>query len=119
MSTKRKVLNYESPLAPLMERLVREKQASGYRYDTPARVLKELDHFLCGTVVKHNELPQALVVQWLAQKPHDQPSTHQRRIILVRQLARLMIRLGYSAYVPPRVLLKKTKTRDFHVHSLS
>lgn len=48
MPTKRKVLRYESPLAPLMERLVREKQASGYKYDTPARVLKDLDTFLCG-----------------------------------------------------------------------
>jgi len=104
MSTKRKVFSYESPLAPLMERLVREKRASGYKYDTPARVLKELDHFLCDTAVTHNELPKALVAQWLAQNPHEQASTHQRRIILVRQLARLMIRLGYSAYVPPKGL---------------
>ena len=87
-----------------MERLVREKRASGYKYDTPARVLKDLDNFLCGTAVKPNELPQALVVQWLAQRPYEQASTIQRRIILVRQLARLMIRLGYSAYVPPEGL---------------
>ena len=104
MPTKRKVLRYESRLAPLMERLVREKRASGYKYDTPARVLKDLDNFLCGTAVKPNELPQALVVQWLAQRPYEQASTIQRRIILVRQLARLMIRLGYSAYVPPEGL---------------
>ena len=84
MPTKRKILRYESPLAPLMERLVREKQASGYKYDTPARVLKDLDNFLCGTAAKANELPQALVVQWLAQNPHEQASTVQRRIILVR-----------------------------------
>jgi len=100
MPMKHKAITYESPLAPLMERLVREKQASGYKYDTPARVLKDLDCFLCGTTAKQNELPQALVLQWLAQNPHEQPSTQQRRIILVRQLARLMIRLGYPAYVP-------------------
>jgi len=102
MLTKRKVFRYESPLAPLMERLVREKRASGYKYDTPARVLKDLDHFLCGTAIKPNELPKALVAQWLAQNPHEQASTRQRRIILVRQLARLMIRLGFSAYEPPK-----------------
>jgi integrase/recombinase XerD len=104
MSTKRKVFRYESPLAPLMERLVREKRASGYKYDTPAWVLKDLDQFLCGTAIKSNELPKALVEQWLAQNPHEQASTQQRRIILVRQLARLMIRLGYPAYVPPKGL---------------
>ena len=101
MSTKHKVFSYESPLAPWMERLVREKRASGYKYDTPAWVLKDLDHFLCSTAVRPNELPKALVMQWLAQNQKEQASTHQRRIILVRQLARLMIRLGYSAYIPP------------------
>ena len=102
MIAKRKVFRYESPLGPLMERLVREKRATGYKYDTPAWVLKDLDHFLCGTAIQPNELPKALVAQWLAQYPHEQASTHQRRIILVRQLARLMIRLGFSAYEPPK-----------------
>lgn len=102
MIAKRKVFRYESPLGPLMERLVREKRASGYKYDTPAWVLKDLDLFLCGTAIQPNELPKALVAQWLAQNPHEQASTHQRRIILVRQLARLMIRLGFSAYEPPK-----------------
>lgn len=101
MTTKRKDYGYESPLAPLMERLVREKRAGGYKYDTPARVLKELDRFLCDRTVNPNELPKALVDEWLAQKPHEHASTFQRRVILVRQLARLMLRLGYSAYVPP------------------
>jgi integrase/recombinase XerD len=100
MSMKRKDVRYESPLASLMERFVREKRAGGYKYDTPARVLKNLDRFLCGTAVKPNELPKALVDQWLAQNPNEQASTVQRRINLVRQLARLMIRVGYSAYVP-------------------
>ena len=102
MTAMRKVFRYESPLGPLMERLVREKRASGYKYDTPACVLKDLDLFLCGTAIQPNELPKALVAQWLAQNPHEQASTHQRRIILVRQLARLMIRLGFSAYEPPK-----------------
>ena len=102
MTTKHKVISYQSPLAPLIERLVREKRAYGYKYDTPAWVLKDLDLFLCGTTVKPNELPQALVAQWLAENALEQPSTHQRRIVLVRQLGQLMIRNGYSAYVPPK-----------------
>ena len=71
MIAKRKVFRYESPLGPLMERLVREKRASGYKYDTPALVLKDLDHFLCGTAIKPNELPKEIVAQWLAQHPHE------------------------------------------------
>ena len=101
MPRKRRVFCYESPLGPMMERLVREKRASGYKYDTPAWVLKDLDQFLCGTTVTPTELPKHLVMQWLAQNPHEKPSTQQRRIVLLRQLARLMIRLGCSAYLPP------------------
>tara|TARA_R100000005_G_C4997131_1_gene203892 strand:- start:1149 stop:2141 length:993 start_codon:yes stop_codon:yes gene_type:complete len=101
MPAKRKLLVYKSPLAPLMERLVQEKQAAGYKYHTPAEVLQSLDQFLCSTAVKPNELPKSIVMQWLARYPQDKASTQQRRIILVRQLARLMIRLGYPAYLPP------------------
>ncbi|MCB1881864.1 MAG: tyrosine-type recombinase/integrase [Gammaproteobacteria bacterium] len=104
MPTMPKVFQYESPLAPMMERLVREKRASGLKYDTPVWVLKDLDQFLCGIDIKHNELPKAIVDQWLAKNPQEKPSTQQRRLILVRQLARLMIRLGCSAYVPPEGL---------------
>jgi integrase/recombinase XerD len=102
MSIKRKNIQYESPLAPFMERLVHEKHASGYKYDTPAKVLKDLDGFLCGTDVTSNALPKSLIDQWLSLTPHERPSTVQRRIIMVRQLGGLMARLGYSAYVPPK-----------------
>ncbi|MCP5353551.1 MAG: integrase, partial [Chromatiales bacterium] len=61
MSTKHNDYGYESPLAPLMKRLVREKRAGGYKYDTPAWVLKELDRFLCSKAIKPNELPKELV----------------------------------------------------------
>ena len=43
MLTKRKEYSYKSPLAPFMTRLVQEKRATGHKYDTPARVLKDLD----------------------------------------------------------------------------
>jgi len=101
MSNKRREIQYESPLAPLMEQLVREKRAIGHKYDTPARVLKDFDRFLCQTNIKPNELPKNLVLQWVEQRPNEQASNVQRRIIQVRQLARFMIRLGYLAFLPP------------------
>ncbi|MCP5443261.1 MAG: tyrosine-type recombinase/integrase [Chromatiaceae bacterium] len=102
MSNRYKHIKYESPLAPFMERLVREKRANGYKYETPADVLKDLDCFLCGTNITSDALPKSLVDQWLSLKPHERPSTVQRRIILVRQLGRLMARLGHAAYIPPK-----------------
>ena len=54
----------------------------------------DLDCFLCGTNITSDALPKSLVDQWLSLKPHERPSTVQRRIILVRQLGRLMARSG-------------------------
>jgi integrase/recombinase XerD len=101
MSNKRKHFKYKSPLAPLMEQLVQEKRATGRRYDTFAWVLKDFDRFLCQANIKPNELPKDIVLQWLEQYPDEKASTKQQRIILIRQLARLMIRLGYPAFIPP------------------
>jgi integrase/recombinase XerD len=101
MSTNCKTIQFESALAPMINQLIREKRACGYKYDTPTRALKRFDRFLCNTTIKQNELPKVIVLQWLEKQPHEQASTHQHRIILIRQLARLMLRLGCSAYVPP------------------
>ncbi|KTD18265.1 tyrosine-type recombinase/integrase [Legionella jordanis] len=101
MFANHKLFQYESPLAPLIKRLIREKRTAGHKYDTSALVLKDFDHFLCQTSINPNELPKNLVLQWLDQQPNEKSSTRQRRIVLIRQLARLMIRLGYSAFLPP------------------
>ena len=102
MLTKRKEYTYKSPLAPFMERLVREKRSSGQKYDWPARILKDLDEFLCTTTIQSNELTKGLVQQWLATYPDGPASSVQLRITLIRQLAQLMTRLGYTAYVPSK-----------------
>ena len=116
MTTKRKVIQFESPIAPMINQLVQEKRASGYKYNTMERVLKDFDNFLSHTTIKENELPKELVLQWVEKQPDEQASTQQRRIILVRQLARLMIRLGYSAYVPPyRFGTKRSYTFSPHI----
>ena len=101
MSNRLKAIKFESPLAPLMERLVREKIASGYKYDTQAEVLKGFDIFLRKTKIRENELPKEIVLKWIEKRLNEQASTHQRRICLVRQLGKFMVRLGYSAYVIP------------------
>lgn len=108
MSNRLKAIKFKSPLAPLMECLVREKTASGYKYDTQASVLKGFDIFLSETKIQENELPKEIVLKWIKKRPNEQPSTHQRRISLARQLGKLMVRLGYSAYViPDRVGTKR------------
>lgn len=101
MTSPLKHVQFNSPLAPFMEQLVREKRAGGYKYEAPAKVLEDLDGFLCGTDVTSDSLPKVLIDQWLAQSPSERPSTVQRRLSMVRQLGRLMERMGCTAYIPP------------------
>ena len=97
-----KIIEYHSPIASLINQLIQEKRACGYKYDEATRVLKCFDSFLCDNgTLKQVELPENLVLQWLEKRPSEQASTHQRRVVFVRQLASLMDRFGYPAYIPP------------------
>jgi site-specific recombinase XerD len=100
MTTDIGTMRFRSPLAPLMEQFVREKQASGYRYDAGARLLQRFDRFLCGEPLVPQTLPRSVSRQWLAKQPHESAGTHQHRISVVRQFAQFMCRLGYPADVP-------------------
>lgn len=101
MAIKRKTIQFHSVLAPMINQLIQEKRVCGYKYETQSRIFKWFDRFLCNTSVKKIELPKEIVLQWLEKKSSEQASTHHSRICCIRQLARLMVSLGYSAYVPP------------------
>jgi len=81
---------FQSILAPFMDRFLQEKHACGYRYHEPARILRRLDDFLAQ--------------KWLTKRAHENPRTHQQRIMVVRQFSKFLCRLGYSAYVPDSTL---------------
>ena len=101
MSTNINEIEFHSPIAPLIKQFIQEKRVCGYKYDDAPRILKSLDNFLSNTNLKQIALPEDLVLQWLEKQPHEHASTHQSRIVLVRQLAKMMARLGYPAYIVP------------------
>lgn len=101
-----------SPLAPLMEQFIQEKQACGYRYGAASSILCRFDIFLCDQEVDGCELPRSLSWQWLAKQPHESASTQHSRISVVRQFAMYMCRLGYRADVPEGTLGAK-RCRNF------
>ena len=99
-----------SPVAPLMEQFVQEKQACGYRYGEGISILRRFDAFLCKQGLVDYELPRSLSWQWLAKQPHESPATQLCRISVVRQFAMYMCRVGYRADVPDRGLAPKRTT---------
>lgn len=107
MTTEDEKSRFSSPLAPLMEQFVREKQACGYRYHEGARLLWRFDRFLCDEASPPGALPRSVSRHWLAKQPHESAGTHQHRITVVRQFALFLCRLGYPADVPDGRLAAK------------
>ena len=91
---------FQSVLAPLMDRFLQEKRACGYAYHEPFRILHRLDDFLVQQGLETLELPRGLTRNWLAKKPHESASTQQQRITVFRQFSKFLLTAGCPAYVP-------------------
>ncbi len=91
---------FQSVLAPLMDRFLQEKRACGYAYHEPFRILHRLDDFLVQEGLETLELPRGLARNWLAKKPHESASTQQQRITVFRQFSKFLLTAGCPAYVP-------------------
>ena len=91
---------FQSVLAPLMDRFLQEKRACGYAYHEPFRILHRLDDFLVQQGLETLELPRGQARNWLAKKPHESASTQQQRITVFRQFSKFLLTAGYPAYVP-------------------
>ena len=100
-------LQFRSGVAPLIERLIQEKQAVGYKYEVGALALERLDRFLAKKGLTQCELPRELALKWLAKRPHESAANHGYRGHTLRRLAIFMVKQGYPAYVPDRHLMAK------------
>jgi len=91
---------FQSVLAPLIDRFLQEKRACGYDYHEPFRILHRLDDFLVQQGLEALELPRDVARNWLAKKPHESAATQQQRITIVRQFSKFLLTAGCPAYVP-------------------
>ncbi len=104
MSSNKPKATFKSSLAPLMERFVQEKRAVGYRYKIGAGDLMRFDRFLAQHPTDGAGLTRSAVVEWLAKRPIETPSTQRHRFAVVRDFAEFMCRMGHPAFVPGRSL---------------
>lgn len=93
-------VKFHSPLADLMARFLREKQACGYLYERESYELLRLDRFLCRTGLKIAGLPRDIVDEWTAKQANEKPGTQQLRVIRIRQFALFLRQQGLESYVP-------------------
>lgn len=103
MVSKYQDIKFHSPLAPLIQQLVLEKQACGYKYQAGSRALVRLDEYLTDQGLESIELPWPMIRQWTTKRPNETARNHQIRISTVRQLALFMCRMGHPTAIPGRL----------------
>jgi integrase len=91
---------FRSPFADLLNGFLAEKRASGYKYETAAKYLEDIDRFLLREGAPSGELPHECSKRWLAKRPEEHPNTQANRVIIMRQFAQYLRRNGGAAYIP-------------------
>lgn len=104
MNTSKGIPVYTSVFADLIKGFVMEKQALGYSYHKQANALKRFDYFCVKAGHNQSYLSKDLAMKWAKKQLFESDDAHNRRIRLVRMLARYLVRLGYDAYIYPEQL---------------
>ena len=91
---------FSSPIAKMLSDFLSDKRSRGYTYRREVYHLQQLDRFLVSKGLTRNELPETLTQQWLELTLERKPSTHRKRIIVLRQFVKFMQLHGYSAKLP-------------------
>lgn len=115
MTSKYQEIQFRSPLADHMRRLVAERQACGYKFVAGARALMRLDEFLTEQQLDTVDLPWPMVQRWTTKRPNETDNNHQRRVAEVLQLAQYMCRMGTPTTVIARLAPVRT-TRQYLPH---
>ena len=76
------------------------RRACGYSYRPEELLLRRLDRLLHDQGLAQASLPKTLVDAWTAKRVHERPKTQAARVVVVRQLARYLLRQGITAHVP-------------------
>lgn len=100
--SKVKTFTYEGALRNACDGFIKEKRALGYKYDVEARALSVFTDFAMSFKLPENTLTKEVVQAWIAKKTIDSDRSRYGRFSLIRQFARYMVRVGYTAYVPKR-----------------
>jgi len=95
----------------LVKGFIHYKRSCGLSYDDSAvYVLRQICGQLNQYSSENQELTQAMVFKVVEKRPHEQYSTHSRRITYIRQFAKYLDRKGYTAYIYPECSIHKEET---------
>jgi integrase len=90
--------DYCSIFASVIQSLIQEKRAMGLSYDAVVKALKEFDRFAFSRNHTELSLTKELIEAWATDNPNHKPRTTRHKMIIIRELARYMKRIGLPAF---------------------
>ena len=98
-----------------IEAFIIQKRASGYPYNTSARVLGYLDAMISKSFPDSDILSKEICNAWIDKCSSFHPNTLLRRVTPVRQFAKYLVGTGKEAYIIPGGIPNKQIHYDAHI----
>lgn len=106
---------FRSKLSTDFEAFIIQKRASGYPYNTSARVLGYLDDMISEFFPESDVLSKEICHAWIEECSRLHQNTLLRRVTPVRQFGKYLVGTGRSAYIIPGGIPRKQIHYDAHV----
>jgi integrase len=110
---------FSSLMGGCINDFVNQKRASGYPYQSSARILHHFDLMIAEKFPNERNVTKEVCTAWLRLKPDEHPNGLLRRITPVRQLSKYMIGLGYDAYIIPGHFPDRQVKYEAHVYTVA
>jgi len=110
---------FKSLLDVCMRDFISQKRASGYPYQSSARILHHFDLLAAEKFPGENTITREMCSAWILSKPGEHPNGLLRRVTPVRQLGKYMKGLGYDAYVIPGHIPNKQIKYEAHIYTIT
>lgn len=108
---------FHSPLGSCIESYIIQKRASGFPYNSSARILHCFDLLVSDRFPDATTLTKEICSVWLQHKPGEHPNGLLRRISPVRQLGKYMNGLGFDVYIIPGHIPNKQIKYEAHIYT--
>jgi len=108
---------YTGNFKKYIENLIEQKNAIGYPYGSPSRILKVFAAFCNLYYPKETALTKEIALHWAQIRPNEHVNGLIRRITPIRQLAKYMNSIGVEAYVIPEGIPGKAIRYVPHIYT--
>jgi len=108
---------FRSPLGSCIKGFIAQKRASGFPYQSAARILYHFDLLVAENFSDAHTLTKDICAAWLNCRPGEHPNGLQRRVTPVRQLGKYMKGMGFDVYIIPGNIPGKQVKYEAHIYT--